>query len=139
MTPCILWTACICKRKGYGRRRVNGKTVWAHRWAYCQHHGIPLSAIDGLVIRHKCDVRACVNPEHLETGSEQDNTDDMVARGRQPAHSHKLTHADAAVIKAKVQAGASMRAVGRLYGVHHSSVSAIVRGVWHKCSTHPSG
>ena len=38
---------------------------------------------DGLVVRHTCDNRICVNPEHLEVGTHQDNMDDMVRRNRQ--------------------------------------------------------
>ena len=36
----------------------------------------------GLVIRHKCDNRACINPDHLETGTSKDNSRDRDTRGR---------------------------------------------------------
>lgn len=35
---------------------------------------------DGLIIRHKCDNRPCMNPDHLETGTRQDNSNDMMER-----------------------------------------------------------
>lgn len=37
---------------------------------------------DGLLVRHKCDNRLCVNPEHLELGTIQDNVNDREIRGR---------------------------------------------------------
>ena len=78
MAPCI-----EAKQKptnnGYVYLTVAGKKVYAHRHAYEQAHGpIP----DGLVVRHKCDNRRCINPDHLETGTKADNTQDMMERGR---------------------------------------------------------
>lgn len=36
----------------------------------------------GMVVRHKCDNPLCINPEHLELGTHQDNTNDKIKRGR---------------------------------------------------------
>lgn len=41
---------------------------------------------DGLIVRHKCDNPPCVNPDHLEVGTYQDNSDDMIKRGRHWRH-----------------------------------------------------
>jgi|MDSZ01.2.fsa_nt_gb hypothetical protein len=62
----------------------NGKSVLAHRYSWELHNG-PLPIGDGYhgtVVRHKCDNRSCVNPEHLEIGSQKDNVADMDKRGR---------------------------------------------------------
>ena len=75
---CWEWTGSLDTR-GYGLLRVNGKLQKAHRVSYVLHIGdIP----DGLVICHKCDNTKCVNPNHLFSGTMQDNVDDRDAKGR---------------------------------------------------------
>ena len=84
--PCKQWTKNI---DAYGYGRISAKTddgryimVKAHRVAYCEAHGLDLDDIDGWVVRHKCDNRACVEPEHLELGTNLDNIRDRHERGR---------------------------------------------------------
>jgi hypothetical protein len=36
-------------------------------------------------VLHKCDVRNCVNPDHLFSGSNHDNILDKIAKGRMPS------------------------------------------------------
>lgn len=72
----------------------------AHRVVYCIANGLDLSQIDGQVIRHKCDNTRCVNPEHLEIGTQQDNIRDTRIRGR-VAHPRKLTYEQVLEIRTK--------------------------------------
>jgi hypothetical protein len=66
---------------GYGLFSLQRRNVRAHRYAYVLAYGpIP----DGLDVLHSCDRPACVNPGHLRVGTNQDNVDDKVARGRVP-------------------------------------------------------
>jgi hypothetical protein len=76
---CWLFTL-INKTTGYGQYTVDGSTELAHRYSYKIHKGI---IPDNLVVRHTCDIRNCVNPEHLLIGTTQDNINDKVERNRQ--------------------------------------------------------
>lgn len=76
---CHEWTAGRFE-KGYGVFRNDGRNLRAHRVAYEIAFGpIP----DGMLVLHKCDNPACVNPDHLFVGSQKDNMQDMVKKGRQ--------------------------------------------------------
>jgi hypothetical protein len=51
------------------------------RYLYQKKYGeIP----KGMVLRHTCDNRICINLNHLLIGTTQDNIRDKIERGRQP-------------------------------------------------------
>ena len=81
---CWLWEGMLNKTSRYGLFNLghgkNVKQIGAHRLSYEIHKGeIP----KGMCICHKCDVRECVNPDHLFLGTQKDNLDDMRAKGRE--------------------------------------------------------
>lgn len=67
-------------RYGYGLMDdMRGVPVFVHRVAYGKWVGaIP----DGNVLMHSCDKPACINPEHLNFGTQADNMRDMIRKGR---------------------------------------------------------
>jgi hypothetical protein len=80
-TPCLEWTGGTVKG-GYGRTRRGGKAVLIHRWAWEQEHGpIP----PGMKVLHHCDNPPCYEVEHLFLGTQRDNVQDMVSKGRHRA------------------------------------------------------
>lgn len=75
---CWEWTSYLSAGR-YGSFKVNGKDVKAHRWIFEQLHGcIP----EGMVVCHSCDNGKCVNPSHLWLGTQRDNVNDCIAKGR---------------------------------------------------------
>ena len=76
---CWLWVAAL-NDHGYGIfRSSTGRNVRAHRWAYEALVGpIP----DGMEIDHLCRMRSCVNPDHLEAVTHQQNTQRSLPGGR---------------------------------------------------------
>lgn len=74
---CWLWKAAK-DRYGYGHFRYD-KIYTAHRFSYFLHFGQPEI---GKIVCHTCDVRNCVNPDHLYAGTHKTNSDDKISRGR---------------------------------------------------------
>lgn len=70
---------------GYTKRAWGGKpkrTIKLHRAVYCDYHKLSPDDIAGLAVRHTCDNPRCINPEHLILGTQQENIQDMMERGR---------------------------------------------------------
>ena len=75
---CWLWQRYI-QSMGYGQAEIAGRIWLAHRLAWTLWHGpIP----KGLMVLHRCDTPACVNPEHLFLGTARDNMQDAINKGR---------------------------------------------------------
>ncbi len=86
---CWPWTGALTPQ-GYGVTTLNWKYITAHRAAYYYTHG---EIEPGKHVCHRCDNPPCCNPAHLFSGTTQDNTADMVSKGRQSkgeAHSKAL-------------------------------------------------
>ncbi len=78
-TNCFEWLYYI-EVSGYGRIVYQNRLWLAHRASYKIYKGeIP----KGLCVLHRCDVRHCINPDHLFLGTHQDNYNDMIKKNRQ--------------------------------------------------------
>lgn len=86
---CWLWTGNR-KPNGYGNFTPKpGITVTTHRFVYEFIYGpIP----HGMCVCHHCDIKHCVNPDHLFLGTHQDNMADRNAKGRQAHGDRHWTH-----------------------------------------------
>ena len=75
---CWPWTSALTEH-GYGLIHVDGKVRRATHVAV-ELDGRAVS--EGQVVRHSCDNPPCVNPRHLRVGTQRDNVNDAMARGR---------------------------------------------------------
>lgn len=135
MSDCWYWRG-YRDDLGYGVVSYMGEHR-AHRVAYRLFHGpIP----DGMKILHRCDVRSCVNPDHLFVGTQADNVADMVAKGRGrniPQHGEAnpmavLTAESVRKIRQDFASGsATQRQMAKRYGVGVMTINrAIRRASW---------
>lgn len=102
---CWIWLGSK-DSSGYGTFKIKGTNISAHRFSWIVHFGaIP----DGMNVLHDCptgDNPACVNPEHLWTGTHEQNMQDMSKKMRHHVFTGE-TNVNAKLTKEKV---ASMRA-----------------------------
>lgn len=127
LTECVEW-AGYRKPSGHGQRRVNGKTQLVHRIVFEEAYGYLPE-----VVRHKCDNPPCINPAHLEGGTQADNVKDMIDRGRQAigerSGSNLLTEAQVIEILESVKAGTATQVeLARRFGVSKQAVNHVVKG-----------
>jgi hypothetical protein len=135
---CVIW-AGYTDVDGYAIAHFKadgvGRNMKVHRLVYEEAHG-PIA--DGMMVCHRCDVRSCVNPDHLFLGTAKDNVADMWAKGRwRPGAQDnrgernpraRLSHQDVASIRAKRSAGIGAAELAKDYGVSRSHVQRICRG-----------
>lgn len=114
------------KSNGYGDFSLRGRVVGAHRAAYELMVGkIPM----GAQICHTCDVRCCVNPDHLFVGTRFDNMRDAAKKGRLGHHCAKLTFTEVESIRSSSARAADL---AREFGVHVNTIHKARNGSSYK-------
>jgi len=95
---CIEWAGPRDPNR-YGRIAVGHKTKLAHRVAYERSIGpIP----DGMHVCHHCDNPPCINPDHLFLGTNYDNIQDRLRKGRPPSGCRGENHNKCKLTEAQV-------------------------------------
>ena len=126
-----------CKGYGLGYATAWIKLPCGTKKPTTKHRKVYYEATGELpeVVRHKCDNPRCVNPEHLEGGTQKDNMQDCVQRGR---HNYgvargedntctKLTYKDVQDIRQTYVKGSRLYGLPALAKKYHVGVSQLHR------------
>lgn len=108
-------------KAGYANLRIHADWTVAHRWVWQVTNKTEIP--EGLIIRHTCDVRSCINPAHLEIGTQWDNVQDMISRGRSKLNAPlrgKLSEAE--VVEILSLNGVPCSLIAELYGIGKTTV-----------------
>lgn len=126
--------------RGHARHYVsvggrNGEKVRLTRlvWRYCKG---PIG--EGLGVLHTCDNPKCINIEHLFLGTQQDNTDDMIAKGRKiddPEVGARRRKATAHLIKTLRDKGYTDLQITMEYGLSTSTIWNYTHGPYRESLT----
>ena len=117
-SSCWLWKAAK-NQYGYGVfGTINPRLELAHRVSW-RLAGFEVPR--GLCVLHRCDVPACVRPDHLFVGTKAENSRDMVKKGRNVTPA-KITREVALRIR---NAGGLHREIAERFGVSRTCVTRI--------------
>lgn len=137
-TPCIL-SPYAPNSDGYAQVKIKKGsryvTVKHHRLVYAAEHKLSVLEMKNLVVMHKCDVRNCINPEHLMLGTVAMNNQDKLQKGRnvgfpqgnsyqkQGTGNTRLT--DEQVREIRACTGLTQTQIAKKYGITQANVSKI--------------
>ena len=139
---CHIWRSRLNEQDKHGTLNVNGVAIPAYRIALEIKLGRPIAK--GMQANHTCDVRACVNQDHLYEGTQKDNIGDAIRRGRfvkpprnginPPVHIGEsnnnavMTEELVRQLREDKKSGMSQVALAKKYGISTGTVSQIVTG-----------
>jgi len=122
------------KDRGYGLVTVKRRGCLVHRLAAQLWLGFDPAS--GLCVLHRCDNPRCFSPEHLFFGTQTDNMDDKVAKGRhrmvvRTVPNRRMTPALLDEAKRLRDSGLAFAEIGRRLGLTAATVSNALRGLTH--------
>jgi hypothetical protein len=128
---CWPWTRAT-DRDGYGCITIQGRSIRANRLALYLHTGTDPLAFQAL---HSCDNPPCCNPRHLKAGTNRENIDDMICKGRmligERNHATKLTETKVQLIRILHSEGISVSCLARNFSVDRKTLrDAVLRHTW---------
>jgi len=97
-----------------------------------------MDAPNGSIVRHTCDNGHCVNPDHLIVGTQKENIDDCIRRGRKvdPPRMARGEHPNTKIhpwmipeIVRMRDSGISADAIAEQYGCSGSIVRRAIKSV----------
>jgi hypothetical protein len=130
-SDCWYWRGSQ-NRLGYGCMSALGESK-AHRVSYRLFRGDP----GGLSVLHRCDVRNCVNPDHLYLGTQLENMRDCRDRGRNkviplPGERNPMARLTAYKVgemrRIRQEQGLSAQKLGRMFGVSTMTAHRAIKG-----------
>ncbi len=123
MSGCWLWIGSF-NNKGYGVIRHFGNQMLAHRMSVILDGRDPT----GKLVMHKCDTPACVNPNHLVMGTNQENMIDCSKKGRIcRGEKNPSSKVNEDVVKAIRESGLNGVQLANTYGVTKNTIYVIKR------------
>lgn len=118
-SECWIWLGAVASGYGYVSSTPWDKAMGAHRVAYFLANG---PVFDNILIRHTCDNKLCVNPNHLIPGTKSDNSRDMVERTYNP---RKLSDDQVRLIRS---GSIPFSKLARLFGVSEITIYKALSG-----------
>ena len=124
------WNWTWSTRKGYGQFSIDGRMIQSNKVSYQITYG---EYDTSLCVCHKCDNRACCNPWHLILGTQKENIQDCIERGRranlrgEQNACHKLTEPEVRLIRSWHSLGLySNIQLGQIFGVSDRNIGKVV-------------
>lgn len=134
---CIEWLGSK-NSLGYATVVVSYVNVGVHRLALAIDRDLSLAEIEGMVVMHLCDNPPCINPAHLQLGTQQENMIDCSKKGRiQSGSRHWLAKLDAEAVAYIVEnhvpgvgpfRRGNTRELADRFGVSMATIGRVVRG-----------
>ena len=119
---CWVWQKSV-DTYGYPQSKFNGKNKLVGKLILLELYGEQI----GKIMRHSCDNRACINPDHISYGTMYENTIDTLNRGPR-CKTRKLWPKQVIEIRNLIEQGERNVTIAERFGVAPNTISQIRTG-----------